>query len=97
MLQVKEITKLGGLLAATLVQVDRVAGLYPRPEELEGIQLAGLQKLSNICENTGEIPDLASWHSGWVEHAQLIRQALLLQLHRRPPPSAGRKAGVVRK
>jgi hypothetical protein len=61
MLRFKEVTKLGELLAAILVQMDRVAGLYTHLDELKGIQRAELQRLINLCEKTEEIPELARW------------------------------------
>jgi len=61
MLQFKEVTKLGELLAATLDQMDRVAGLYTHLNRLEGVERVELQKLINLCENATEIADLARW------------------------------------
>jgi len=61
MLQFKEISRLGELLAATLVQMDRLAGLYTRLDQLKGIKRVELQKLISLCENGEEIADLARW------------------------------------
>ena len=61
MLQFKGVSKLGELLAATLVQMDRVAGLYHHLDRMENIERVELQKLINLCENCEEIADLARW------------------------------------
>lgn len=65
----REVSKLVELLAATLAQMDRVAGLYPYLDRLEGIERVELQKLINLCENGAEIADLARW----VEYLQKPR------------------------
>ena len=57
----REISKLGELLAATLVQMDRVADLYTHLDHLDGIKRVELQKLISLCENGEEIADLARW------------------------------------
>ncbi len=66
---IKEISKLGELLAATLDQMARVVGLYPHLDRLEGIEWVELQKLISLCENGAEIADL-DW---WVKYLQKPR------------------------
>lgn len=69
MLQFKEVSRLGDLLAATLVQMDRVARLYPHLDRLGDIERVELQKLISLCENC----DAITYLSRWVEYLQKPR------------------------
>jgi hypothetical protein len=69
MLRFREVSRLGELLSATLVQMDRVARLYPHLDRLDGIERAELAKLISLCENCDAIAYLARW----VEYLQKPR------------------------
>ena len=67
----REIKILSDLVDATLVQIERVAGLYPYLNQLDGIGRAELQRLINLCENQGR--DALASMDQWIRYIKTPR------------------------
>lgn len=67
----REVKILSDLVEATLVQMERVAGLYTHLNQLEGIERAELQRLINLCENQGR--DALAGIEQWIHYMKAPR------------------------